>query len=117
MSSKPENFELIQARSSCFLDESNDTFLLEKICNKCGERKNHIEFYKNVSKRDGLESHCKECVNQKKAKRYRNAKRRERICTKFKAVIVGTLLQSTIDGFAPLFAESMNEWVGNDGLS
>lgn len=117
MSSKPENFESIKIPSSCILDESNDTFPNEKQCSKCGEDKCYTEFYKNISKRDGLESHCKECVNRKKARRYKDARRREKICTKFKAIVVGTLLQSTIDGFAPLFAESMNEWVGNDGLS
>lgn len=117
MNWKPLNFESLQSPSSCFLDESNAILLMDKLCCKCGIHKSSNEFYKNNSKRDGLESHCKECVNRKKAKRYKDSKRRERICTKFKAIVVGQLLPATIDSFAPLFAESMNEWIDNAELT
>lgn len=35
---------------------------MSKTCNKCGETKPVAEFSKDSSKRDGLRSHCKECV-------------------------------------------------------
>jgi 5-methylcytosine-specific restriction endonuclease McrA len=45
-----------------------------KKCTKCGEEKNETEFYKNRSKRGGLETCCKECAD-KINKQYYLAKR------------------------------------------
>lgn len=33
-----------------------------KLCNKCGEIKPISDFGKNKSKKDGLQSYCKECT-------------------------------------------------------
>lgn len=41
-----------------------------KLCTKCGKVKPISEFGKNKSKKDGLQSHCKECVREYKKKHY-----------------------------------------------
>ena len=43
-----------------------------KICNKCKKEKQFIEFYKNKTKKDGLDSWCIEC-NRKNAEKWRKA--------------------------------------------
>lgn len=40
------------------------------ICAKCLTDKARSEFYQNIKKVNGLESHCKQCVLQRKAKKY-----------------------------------------------
>lgn len=39
-------------------------------CKKCEKQKESYEFYKNIKKSNGLESHCKSCVLVRKAKKY-----------------------------------------------
>ena len=34
-----------------------------KVCSKCGSEKWSSEFAKNISKKDGLQTYCKECQN------------------------------------------------------
>lgn len=41
-----------------------------KSCSKCGSEKEATEFYRDRSKRDGLDSQCKECQAAYSAKRY-----------------------------------------------
>lgn len=41
-----------------------------KLCTKCGKVKSVSEFSKNSSKKDGLQSMCKECVRKYKQKHY-----------------------------------------------
>jgi hypothetical protein len=36
-----------------------------KKCNKCGFNKEKIEFYKNISLKDGLSNWCKECISSR----------------------------------------------------
>jgi hypothetical protein len=38
-----------------------------KACNKCGETKPLVEFYKRQSSKDGLQYHCKQCGNERVA--------------------------------------------------
>lgn len=40
-------------------------------CSKCGLLKEAEYFYKNYAKKNGLESNCKECVLERKAKKYK----------------------------------------------
>jgi hypothetical protein len=39
--------------------------MMKKTCSKCQEEKNECEFYKDKTKKDGLCSRCKECMNQR----------------------------------------------------
>ena len=48
-----------------------------KKCSKCGQWKDKSEFYKNVTKKDGLTSRCKTCVIVSTDKKTINARRRE----------------------------------------
>lgn len=41
-----------------------------KLCTKCGQVKPISEFGKNKSKKDGLQTHCKECVKLYKQQHY-----------------------------------------------
>ena len=55
--------------------------MILKTCYECKEQKPHSEFYKNKSKKDGLQGRCKECHRQASAqygKQYRkeNAEKR-----------------------------------------
>lgn len=45
-----------------------------KLCNKCGKVKPISEFGKNKTKKDGLQSQCKECVKIYKKQHYENNK-------------------------------------------
>lgn len=36
-----------------------------KACSRCGEMKPHSEFYKNASKKHGLQGECKKCTNRR----------------------------------------------------
>ena len=45
-----------------------------KLCTKCGQVKPVSEFGLNKSKKDGLQSHCKECVKAYKKKHYEENK-------------------------------------------
>ena len=45
---------------------------MEKLCLNCKENLDHSSFYKNKSKKDGLDLWCKNCVIEKKAKIRRN---------------------------------------------
>ena len=47
-----------------------------KTCNCCGVEKPKTEFYKNKSRKDGFEYHCKECSSQQKKKYYTDNKER-----------------------------------------
>jgi len=49
--------------------ESYDIKITHRLCPKCGGRKSLSEFYKNKSKPDGHESHCKVCVLKKKKRK------------------------------------------------
>ena len=40
-------------------------------CTSCKKLKPDDQFYKNPFKKNGLESHCKECVLKRKAKKYK----------------------------------------------
>lgn len=40
-------------------------------CSNCHGFKPHDQFYKNKFKKNGLESHCKECILIRKAKKYK----------------------------------------------
>lgn len=51
-------------------------------CVKCKSDKKEIDFYKNPSKKNGLESHCKECVLRRKANKYK-AKTQQKKKTKY----------------------------------
>lgn len=44
----------------------------KKTCPKCGEDKPTTEFYKNKRRRDGLQSHCKQCHNELTKSSYEN---------------------------------------------
>ena len=46
-----------------------------KRCSKCGEVKPVSEFNKNDTKKDGLQTHCKECVKKYKQKHYSENKK------------------------------------------
>ncbi len=51
-------------------------------CQKCRNDKEPYEFYKNIKKLNGLESHCKSCVLARKAKKYKaltKAKKRTKL--------------------------------------
>lgn len=50
-----------------------------KLCTKCGQVKPVSEFGKNKSKKDGLQSHCKECVKIYKKKHYEENKEQYKI--------------------------------------
>lgn len=51
-----------------------------KFCHKCGSEKPHNEFNKSSSKKDGLQSSCRECQKITDRKSYRNsADRRKQI--------------------------------------
>jgi 5-methylcytosine-specific restriction endonuclease McrA len=41
----------------------NNESIMNKICFKCKEKKSLDLFYRNSHNKDGLTSHCKECVN------------------------------------------------------
>ena len=41
----------------------------QKTCSKCGEAKPPGQFYRDVSKRDGLSSRCRHCVNESDRRR------------------------------------------------
>jgi len=41
-----------------------------KICSKCKQEKNEIEFNKNAVRKDGLQSFCRVCDNERKRKYY-----------------------------------------------
>ena len=47
----------------------------EKLCTKCGIIKSTSEFGKNKTKKDGLQSYCKECVKKYKKKHYSDNKK------------------------------------------
>lgn len=47
----------------------SDIKTIHRLCPKCGENKALSEFYKNKSKTDGHESHCKVCVLKKKKRK------------------------------------------------
>lgn len=34
-----------------------------RVCPKCGQEKSEMEFYKDTKNKDGLRSHCKDCMN------------------------------------------------------
>ena len=61
----------------------NNTVATMKTCSKCGESKSREEFHKYKSSKDGVKSHCKECVsdsmkkyhkkNPEKRKAYQNS--------------------------------------------
>lgn len=42
---------------------------MKKKCSRCGELKSLIDFYKST--RDGIQSHCKQCVRQRVSERWR----------------------------------------------
>lgn len=44
---------------------------LQAVCTCCKKLKSADQFYKNSSKKNGLESNCKECVLERKAKKYK----------------------------------------------
>lgn len=47
---------------------------MEAICTRCGQVKTANDFYKNTKKENGLESQCKECVLDRKHRKYRQTK-------------------------------------------
>lgn len=49
--------------------EYSDIKTSHRLCPKCGDPKQLSEFYKNKSKPDGHESHCKVCVLKKKKRK------------------------------------------------
>ena len=45
-----------------------------RVCTKCGELKSFEEFYKSKKGKYGIESKCKECINEKNKQYYENNK-------------------------------------------
>ena len=66
------------------INKSERRYCIMKQCSKCKEWKDESEFHKDKSKKNGLHSSCKKCMNQKNRewkknnKEYRNEKERER---------------------------------------
>jgi len=50
--------------------------VMENKCNICKETKEDTEFYKNASKRKGINSECKVCVRVSRKKYYENNKKK-----------------------------------------
>lgn len=48
-----------------------------KMCKKCKQKKDKVEFYKDNSKNDGLRVYCKECDHKNRQKNYHNNKEHE----------------------------------------
>lgn len=48
----------------------DEQLVLTYKCSKCGTCKEPHHFYKNLKKKNGLESNCKSCVLKRKSKRY-----------------------------------------------
>ena len=46
--------------------------IITKKCHRCGKVKPYYDFYKNRSKKDGLQSQCKECLSETHKKWYKN---------------------------------------------
>lgn len=63
--SPPENSEQVNSTST-------------KVCSKCKKGKSISGFHKNASKADGLESSCKACVSERKAKKYKKRQQTKR---------------------------------------
>jgi ribosomal protein S27AE len=64
---KTQTYGQSQLRS--LKSESSDIKITRRVCPKCGDDKLLSEFYKNKSKSDGHESHCKVCVLNKKKRK------------------------------------------------
>jgi len=53
-------------------------------CSACQKKKSHKDFYRNHRKRNGIESHCKVCVLEKKKGRYTTTKKLKQRATKYR---------------------------------
>ena len=92
----------------------------EKItCTNCLKSSSHHDFHKNKRKKNGRESWCKKCVSQKKAKKYRDGKkrkiRRKSSITKDTATLTssvqGVLSGFAIEEFSSVFSEAIRELI------
>ncbi len=88
------------------------------ICSKCDQSKEKSEFYKNSRKRNGLESHCKDCILKKKKDRYvikMNTKKKNRVMRNREGVRVMDLSLCTVETY--LITRPRNiEQVGLEGV-
>lgn len=88
---------------------------IEKIkCSKCGLQKEPHQFYRNLKKKNGLESNCKACVLERKNKKYtvvsknRKKSKQLRLCKKVKVLdVVECTFQEVLINRPEQF-ESMN---------
>ena len=56
---------------------------MNKVCSKCKIEKTVVEFYKNKSKKDGLQTICKECTRANDEIRVKTGENKERCKTKY----------------------------------
>ncbi len=82
-----------------------------KKCRFCQKELSPSEFHLNKSKRDGLDSRCKRCVSQGKAKLYKKKERMRKVSTLFESSIVGELDSESIDEFGQSFALCIEEMI------
>lgn len=54
-----------------FINLKAKKMIAEKRCTRCGEIKSFSEFYKRKGVKDGLESECRKCKNDRTKKRYK----------------------------------------------
>jgi len=84
-----------------------------KTCALCGQEKQTDDFHKNKSKSDGLDSRCKKCVLEAKAKKYKKQKKDLRERNKFRSSIVGSLSDVSTQEFAKIIGSSFKECLRN----
>jgi uncharacterized protein YbaR (Trm112 family) len=52
--------------------DAASTIPRNKLCTRCKETKPHDQFHKRKQAKDGLQSHCKDCMRDQSRDRYRN---------------------------------------------
>lgn len=99
----------------CQIEQLADRLHLVQECAKCSQARSITSFYFKWGE-NRYESHCKECIKNKKSSRYRELAKKEcrRVAkgkTKINTVLVGSLTTEQINRFADIFSSSLKELI------